>query len=131
MSLQPPQIVVRNRHRDLMAFPAGLFLVTDAAGIIRLRAEGAMPPRPVLRVTRGRGFGIHIHMTGGALHSPAMRLVAHRHFGLARHLRNPLQGLIHEHPVTIRTPVCQGGGVPEYPIHLIGHFRRLIQRQLA
>ena len=131
MGLQPPQIVVRSGHRHLMAFPAGLFLVTDPAGIIRLRAERTMPPRPVLRVTRGRGFRIHIHMAGGARQPPPVRLVAHLHLGLTRHLRNPIQGLIHELPVTVRTPVCQRGGVLEYSLPLIGNFSRLIQGQLA
>lgn len=131
MGLQPPQIVVRNRHRHLMTFPARLLLMTDSAGIIRLRAESTMPPCPVLRVTRRRVFRIHIHMAGGARHSPPMRLVTHFHFGLARHLRNPVQGLIHEHPVTVRTPVCQGGGVLENSLPLIGNFPWLIQGQLA
>src|ERR1035437_9897758 len=94
VSLQPPKVVVRGRHCDLVALPARLFAVADTARIIRLSAHSAVSPSPVLAMAERRGLTIHVIMACGATHAPTVGLIADTDFLLVRQLRNQFQFLI-------------------------------------
>ena len=113
VGLQTPEVVVRCRHRDLVALAAGLFAVAHAAGVIRLGAHLAMPPRPVLSVTWRRRPPVHLLMAGAATHLPTVSLIANPDFFLARKFRDQGQLLVHQQAVAVRAAVRQGFGVTE------------------
>ena len=59
-----------------MALAAGLFGVAHRAGIVGLLPFLAVAPRPVLVVIGGGRIRRKIFVARGAVHFPAMRLVA-------------------------------------------------------
>ena len=105
MGFESPEVVVRSRLGDLMAFFAGLLAVANPAGIVRLRPHCAVAHRPVLVMTGGRRLRVHVLMAGGATQAPPVGLIADLDFRFMGQLRNLGQLLIQEHPVAIRAAV--------------------------
>lgn len=63
MGFQSPDIVVGIGHYFLVTFTAAFFLMAHTACIVQFLTEGTVAAHPVLVVTGGRGFLIHIYMT--------------------------------------------------------------------
>ncbi len=66
MDLQPPQVVMVGRHRDLVTILARCLGVTDGARIVCLHGKIPVSTRPVLVMTARRSLRIHIFVAGEA-----------------------------------------------------------------
>lgn len=103
--------------------------MAHAAGIVRLRAHGAMQARPVLAVTRRRRILVHGRVARGAVKPPAMGLLADLDLLPVCQRRNLTQLLVHERTVTIQAAVGQGGCVHKETGGLGGWRGRFLGRR--